>query len=438
MIRFMGLTSLAAARSEAGQGRAARPSSVGAMTGTSDARTERGLDRLVNFSDAVVAIAITFLVLPLVDVVEESRAADLGSLLTGHYGTLSAFFITFAVIGRLWAVHHSVFEGVARYSPALVVANFVWLAAVVLLPFAANLISNVLDTDGSVIALYIGTMIAASAATLAMQLIVRRDPDLLAPGAEPRRSLSRSLIVISVLLAALVLAVAVPAVNMFALLLLLLSGPIERLVHRGRPGGHAAHRRTERGLDRLVNFSDATAAIAITVLVLPLVQLAPEVAREGGGVPALLAEHLDSVLAFALSFAVIAVFWIPHHRVFEIAGDYDGALVRLDLLWLAALAFFPFSTSALALFPDSRATIGLYIGTMAAMSGALVLIELRLSRHPELRRPGAGPLPLAPALLPFALLLVALALALLVPSVGLWWLLLLLLQRPVRALLARR
>ncbi|PPH02123.1 hypothetical protein C5C56_10980 [Rathayibacter sp. AY1D1] len=78
----------------------------------------------------------------------------------------------------------------ARYSPALVVANFVWLAAVVLLPFAANLISNVLDTDGSVIALYIGTMIAASAATLAMQLIVRRDPDLLAPGAEPRRSLS--------------------------------------------------------------------------------------------------------------------------------------------------------------------------------------------------------------------------------------------------------
>ena len=209
-------------------------------------------------------------------------------------------------------------------------------------------------------------------------------------------------------------------------------------MHRGRPGGRAAHRRTERGLDRLVNFSDATAAIAITVLVLPLVQLAPEVAREGGGVPALLAEHLDSVLAFALSFAVIAVFWIPHHRVFEIAGDYDGALVWLDLLWLAALAFFPFSTSALALFPDSRATIGLYIGTMAAMSGALVLIELRLSRHPELRRPGTGPLPLAPALLPFALLLVALALALLIPSVGLWWLLLLLLQRPVRALLARR
>ena len=118
-------------------------------------------------------------------------------------------------------------------------------------------------------ALYIGTMIVASTATLAMQLIVRRDPALLVPGTDPLRSFSRSLIVIGILIVALVLAVAVPSVDVFALLLLLLSGPIERLVHRRRPRERHRSARTERELDRLVNFSDATVAIAITVLVLP-------------------------------------------------------------------------------------------------------------------------------------------------------------------------
>ena len=406
------------------------------MTTTGD-RTERGLDRLVNFTDATVAIAITFLVLPLVDVVEEGGASDLGALLAGHWGTLSAFVITFAVIGRLWLVHHAVFEGVARYSPALVAVNFVWLASIVLLPFAANLLSNVFDTDPTVFALYIGTMIVASTATLAMQLLLRRDPALLAPGIAPQRSSARSLIVISILLVALVLAVAVPAVNMLALLLLLLSGPIERLVHRGRRSEARRPTRTERGLDRIVNFADATVAIAITILVLPLVELAPEIGREGGGVGAVLGQHLDSVLAFALSFTLIAVFWMPHHRIFELAGDYDAGLVWLDLLWLIGIAFLPFATSAIALLPDSRATVGLYIGTMIVISGALLLIELRLRLRPELLREGAGPVRLAPAVVPVTLLVLALALALLVPSGGLWWLLLLLLQRPL-LLLARR
>lgn len=395
------------------------------------ASTHRGLDRLVNFSDAAVAIAITFLVLPLVDAVEESSARDVGSLLAGHSGTLTAFVITFAVIGRLWLVHHAVFEGIARCSPALVAADFVWLAAIVLLPFSANLLSNVVGSDPSVVALYIGTMVLASGATLAIQLIVRRDPGLLSPGLDGPRSPARSLVVIGLLLVALVVAVAVPAVGVLGLLLLLLSGPIERLVHRGRPEERRPRLRTERGLDRLVNFSDATVAIAITVLVLPLVELAPEIDREGGGVAALLGQHLDSVLAFALSFALIAAFWVPHHRVFELVGDYDAGLMWLNLLWLAAIAFFPFATRALALLPDSRASVGLYIGTMVVMSGALVLIEARLQRHPGLVREGAGPIRMTTALLPFGLLVLALALALLIPSVGLWWLLLLVLLRPL-------
>ncbi|MCJ1695296.1 DUF1211 domain-containing protein [Rathayibacter caricis] len=403
------------------------------MTRTPAERTERGLDRLVNFSDAVTAIAITFLVLPLVDVVEEGGYDDLGRLLADHSGTLAAFVVTFAVIGRLWLVQHAVFEEVRAYSPALVAVNFVWLAAIVLLPFAANLLSTVFTDDPSVFALYIGVVIAASAATLGMRLLLRRDPAL---GAGAPQPLSRPLIVLGLLGVALVLAVAVPAVNMLWLLLLLLLEPLDRWARRRRPRASARPVRTPRGLDRLVNFSDATVAIAITLLVLPLVQLAPEIAESGEGVAALLDDHLDQVLAFALSFVLIAVFWIPHHRVFERADDYDGPLAWLDLLWLAAVAFFPFATGVIALLPDSRGTIGLYVGTMVVMSGALVLIERHLERRPELLREGVAGAPLRRALVPFGLLVLAFALAMAAPS--LWWLLVLLLQRPVQVLLERR
>ena len=61
---------------------------------------------------------------------------------------------------------------------------------------------------------------------------------------------------------------------------------------------------TQRGLDRLVNFSDATVAIALTVLVLPLVELAGQ--TQSGGVDAFLTDHRSVILAFLVSFLTAA------------------------------------------------------------------------------------------------------------------------------------
>src|SRR5918998_5814172 len=74
--------------------------------------------------------------------------------------------------------------------------------------------------------------------------------------------------------------------------------------------------RTDRGLDRLVTFLDAVVAIAITLLVLPLVDVLPD---EGGTVPLgdLLAEEARRFVTFLLSFAVIAQLWLVHHRLVE-------------------------------------------------------------------------------------------------------------------------
>ena len=101
--------------------------------------------------------------------------------------------------------------------------------------------------------------------------------------------------------------------------------------------------RTDRGLDRLVNFSDAAVVIAITLLVLPLVGVATEITRHHATVWGIFLANGGTFLAFAISFVVIARFWVVHHRVFEFVRDYNPTIVWLNFLWLASIVFLPFS-----------------------------------------------------------------------------------------------
>ena len=66
--------------------------------------------------------------------------------------------------------------------------------------------------------------------------------------------------------------------------------------------GQQPDQERDRGLDRFLTFVDAVVAIAITLLVLPLADLAPEVGD--GSVTDLLREHDNEILAFFLSFLV--------------------------------------------------------------------------------------------------------------------------------------
>ena len=90
------------------------------------------------------------------------------------------------------------------------------------------------------VALYIGTMTASSACLLLLTVLLRRRPGLRREDVETKDiNLSAALSTTTLLVIALVLGVAVPAVNYWALLLLFLSEPIERLIRRpaNRPSG---------------------------------------------------------------------------------------------------------------------------------------------------------------------------------------------------------
>ncbi|TKK73635.1 DUF1211 domain-containing protein [Kribbella jiaozuonensis] len=185
-----------------------------------------------------------------------------------------------------------------------------------------------------------------------------------------------------------------------------------------------------RDPDRLVLFTDAVVAIAITLLVLPLVDLVPEVRAEGGDAVSVVTDHWQEIFTFLLSFVVIANFWLGHHRLFEHVRAYNSAMIRLNLLWLLTIVVLPFPTEIIGAFPSNRFTAGFYTGTILALSICQSAIAWMIHGHKELENPD-NPVSregLVGSLILTGLTVVAFLLAAFVPGVNFYALLLLLLS----------
>jgi uncharacterized membrane protein len=98
----------------------------------------RDLARLVAFSDGVMAVAITLLVLNIET--PDVRDEDLGDALVDLLPSLGAYALAFALVGRFWVVHHNLFETFVGYDGRLMALNLLYLALIALLPFATDLL----------------------------------------------------------------------------------------------------------------------------------------------------------------------------------------------------------------------------------------------------------------------------------------------------------
>lgn len=194
--------------------------------------TERGFDRLVNFSDAVVAIAITLLILPLVDSAKDLGRVGLGELIEKEGSSLLVFVISFAVIGRFWLAHHRSFEQYIGYNTALLWVNLCWLLTIVFLPFPTELMAQGGNTSQATVLLYIGTMVLTSATANLSQWIVIRHPELQAPEVRGTLSMTPALFALVILVAALIVSQIIPDLGLYSLFLLVLLWPIQAVLGR--------------------------------------------------------------------------------------------------------------------------------------------------------------------------------------------------------------
>ncbi|MFF4112351.1 TMEM175 family protein [Streptomyces sp. NPDC001714] len=104
--------------------------------------------------------------------------------------------------------------------------------------------------------------------------------------------------------------------------------------------------------ERLIYFSDAVVAIAITLLALELPVPGGEV-HGNSGVLHFLRGHLAEYTAFLVSFWAIAIHWMIHQRLFRYATGLSGGAIRWNLLWLLAIVVTPFTTKLLTSEADA-------------------------------------------------------------------------------------
>lgn len=193
--------------------------------------------------------------------------------------------------------------------------------------------------------------------------------------------------------------------------------------------------RTGEGLARFLTFIDAIVAIAVTLLVLPLVEIAGEATKEESILDLLGNDHNKGILiSFLLSFVVIARLWLAHHRIFERVARYDQFIVVVTLGWALTIVVLPFPTALVAVYSSERQPEVFYIGVLLLSSLCLSVLSWHVSRHPELQREEAAGHPLASTFFTSIWYVAALLVAVAVPSRGYTALLLLLLSGPTARL----
>jgi uncharacterized membrane protein len=195
------------------------------------AERHRDFDRLLTFVDAVVAIAITLLVLPLAEAGTELGNSTAAELLSAHSDDLLGFGLSFVVIARLWLGQHHIVSGVVRQNPTLTWLLLAWTFTIVFLPFPTSLVA-VTDHDPGAKILYLGTMAVSSVILALVAWVIRQDASVRDTDEAP--DIWQSAGVAVGFLAALAVMLAFPHTSYWPLLLLFLVDPAVRLVRRRR------------------------------------------------------------------------------------------------------------------------------------------------------------------------------------------------------------
>jgi uncharacterized membrane protein len=130
------------------------------------------LRRIEAFTDGVMAVAITLLVLNLE--VPTVPGDELDDALVDLIPSLIAYLLSFVLVGRFWIIHHRLFETLRAFDSRLMTLNLAFLTLIVLVPFATELFDRY--TQEPIAAAVLGGTLGLAALThwLAVAYTLRR------------------------------------------------------------------------------------------------------------------------------------------------------------------------------------------------------------------------------------------------------------------------
>ncbi len=131
-------------------------------------------------------------------------------------------------------------------------------------------------------------------------------------------------------------------------------------------------------IERIIFFSDAVFAIALTLLVVRIeVPSGPDYAHE------VLAQW-PRYLSYAISFSAVGLYWMGHHRIFRYIVRWDERLIALNLFLLLFIAFIPFPAAMIGEHGGSQISLIFYAVTLGMAGLANLLIWLYATRRRRL------------------------------------------------------
>lgn len=138
--------------------------------------------------------------------------------------------------------------------------------------------------------------------------------------------------------------------------------------------------------NRIEAFSDGVIAIIITLLVLELKVPHTEGVVSSHSLLSVLYGLTPKFLSWSLSFFMVLIMWVNHHRIFNNIKKSDNGLLWINGLLLFCMSFVPFPTAFMGDYfsqPVAMSFFGLCMGS-AALS--FYFLRLYLIRHAELFR----------------------------------------------------
>ena len=108
-------------------------------------------------------------------------------------------------------------------------------------------------------------------------------------------------------------------------------------------------------------------------------------------------QYSSLIISFLVSWFVILVFWLAHHRMFGTVEQVNPNIIRWNVLWLFGIIVLPFPMNLLDQVgsgteaPDAgQQTTVFYIGTMFFISLMLTLMAVEIRKDPLVLKPEPG------------------------------------------------
>ena len=119
--------------------------------------------------------------------------------------------------------------------------------------------------------------------------------------------------------------------------------------------------------DRIVLFSDAVFAIAITLLVIEI-KIPGHDAVEAHGLGGALAEMIPLFVGYLVSFLVITLFWVGHMKTWKHVTSATAGMVWLNIFELLFVALMPFTTGMYSEYFGSNLAFSFYCANLVGIA----------------------------------------------------------------------